>query len=62
LLQVGKAYLSLSRLYLAGVEESSSKQLAVAALSRAAEIMSVCQVSTTGCRSTLWSAQGGPGG
>ena len=50
--QVGKAYLSLSRLYLAGCEESSSKQLAVAALSRAHEIMSVCQVSSSGGAAT----------
>ncbi|KAL4436912.1 hypothetical protein ABPG75_004051 [Micractinium tetrahymenae] len=43
--EVGKAYLSLSRLYLAGCAESASKQLAVAALSRAAEIMNVCQLA-----------------
>ncbi|KAI3425834.1 hypothetical protein D9Q98_007809 [Chlorella vulgaris] len=43
--EVGKAYLSLSRLYLAGCEESSSKQLAVAALSRSWEILSVCQLA-----------------
>jgi hypothetical protein len=42
---VGKAYLSLSRLYLAGCEESSSKQLATAALSRSWEILSVCQLA-----------------
>ncbi|PSC74723.1 Tctex1 domain-containing 2 [Micractinium conductrix] len=43
--EVGKAYLSLSRLYLAGCAESNAKQLAVAALSRAAEIMNVCQLA-----------------
>ena len=43
-LQVGKAYLSLSRLYLAGCEDSAAKQLATAALSRSWEILNVCQV------------------
>lgn len=58
--EVGKAYLSLSRLYLGGCEESSSKQLAVAALSRSWEILNVCQV---GCccawqqASLLWAAR-----
>lgn len=42
---MGKAYLSLSRLYLAGCEESSSKRLAVAALSRSWEIISACSAA-----------------
>jgi hypothetical protein len=42
--EVGKAYLSLSRLYLAGCEDSAAKQLATAALSRSWEILNVCQV------------------
>ena len=43
-LQVGKAYLSLSRLYVADCADSTAKQLAEAALGRAYDIMTSCQV------------------
>lgn len=43
--EVGKAYLSLSRLYLAGCGDSAAKQLATAALSRSWEILNVCQLA-----------------
>eukprot|EP00887_Chlorella_sp_A99_P008047 scaffold12.g8047.t1 len=43
--EVGKAYLSLSRLYVADCADSTAKQLAEAALGRAYDIMASCQMS-----------------
>ena len=51
--QVGKALLSLAKLYMASAAPDS-RQLAIAAISRAQDVMTVCQV---GCIRSLLSCE-----